>query len=355
MTTALATAGKKEIIVINAFDTSILAGTKSPNTIEQYEMHFAAYLSFVAAYQPTEEELADEKNPFPVGIRGRMAYPPMLARWRKHLFEVGYTTGSEEKGNLTHKAYSVNAINQRLAAIRGVMAAAKEQGFITSSVADAFKSVRGLTVKANKDRRNQHTRTRITKTDMQRIVNAPDATKPAGLMHRALLMTLATGGMRISEAVTLKVSQIEWMESVDDNGNPSMGWVVNIAGKNQVDEKPRALADKAKHAIDAWLKVRKTLGIESEYIFTSFGGSGSRNPTGNPITRMSAWQMVKRYAEKLGLDHIKPHDFRRYVGTQLAKTDIRLAQNQLGHKRIETTVQNYVLDSVQLGTTNDLV
>ena len=287
MTTALATAGKKEIIVINAFDTSILAGTKSPNTIEQYEMHFAAYCRFAESF-------------------GMALQPATLARWRKHLFEVGYTTGSEEKGNLTHKAYSVNAINQRLAAIRGVMAAAKEQGFITSSVADAFKSVRGLTVKANKDRRNQHTRTRITKTDMQRIVNAPDATKPAGLMHRALLMTLATGGMRISEAVTLKVSQIEWMESVDDNGNPSMGWVVNIAGKNQVDEKPRALADKAKHAIDAWLKVRKTLGIESEYIFTSFGGSGSRNPTGNPITRMSAWQMVKRYAEKLGLDHIKP-------------------------------------------------
>ena len=331
METALATVIPNEIIVINAFDTNILAGTKSHNTIEQYRMHFAAYLAFAESFAMAK-------------------HPATLARWRKHLFETGYTDKKRQA-----QRYSVNAINQRLAAIRGVMAEAAQQGYITRSDADEFKSVRGLTVKANKDRRNAHTRTRITKTDMQRIVNAPDATKPAGLMHRALLMTLATGGMRISEAVTLKVSQIEWMESVDDNGNPSMGWVVNIAGKNQVDEKPRALADKAKHAIDAWLKVRKTLGIESEYIFTSFGGSGSRNPTGNPITRMSAWQMVKRYAENLGLDHIKPHDFRRYVGTQLAKKDIRLAQNQLGHKRIETTVQNYVLDSVQLGTTNDLV
>lgn len=43
------------------------------------------------------------------------------------------------------------------------------------------------------------------------------------------------------------------------------------------------------------------------------------------------------------------------MGTQLAKKDIRLAQNQLGHKRIETTAQNYVLDSVRLGVTDDLV
>lgn len=65
--------------------------------------------------------------------------------------------------------------------------------------------------------------------------------------------------------------------------------------------------------------------------------------------------MVQRYAPKCGLAHTKPYDFRRYVGTQPAKRDIRLAQNQRGHKRIETTAQNYVLDSVQLGVTDELV
>ncbi len=65
--------------------------------------------------------------------------------------------------------------------------------------------------------------------------------------------------------------------------------------------------------------------------------------------------MVQRYAAAVGLEHIKPHDFRRFVGTKLAKRDIRLAQNQLGHKRIETTSQNYVLDAVRLGVTDDLV
>lgn len=318
-------------IVVRQFDTSILAGTKSPNTIEQYRMHFGAYLAFAESFS-----LATQ--------------PATLARWRKHLFETGY---SDRSGSV--KPYSINAINQRLAAVRGVMVAAAEQGYIDNGTKDAFKSVRGLTVKANRERRNQHTRTRITKQDMQRIIDAPDTATPAGLMHRALLLTLATGGMRISEAVAIKLSQIEWMELTDDNGVNSMGWVVSIAGKNQVDEKPRALGLKAKVAIDAWLKARHALGIESEYIFTGFGGRGSRNPSSAPISRMSGWGMVTRYAAKLGLEHIKPHDFRRYVGTQLAKKDIRLAQNQLGHKRIETTAQNYVLDTVALGSTDDLV
>lgn len=56
----------------------------------------------------------------------------------------------------------------------------------------------------------------------------------------------------------------------------------------------------------------------------------------------------------MGLQHVKPHDFRRYVGTQLAESDIRLAQKQLRHKRIETTAQHYVLDDVKLGHMDSL-
>jgi len=59
--------------------------------------------------------------------------------------------------------------------------------------------------------------------------------------------------------------------------------------------------------------------------------------------------------DRCELSDIKPHDFRRYVGTELAKKDLRLAQNQLGHKRIETTAQNYVLDNVAVGITDDLI
>jgi integrase len=47
-------------------------------------------------------------------------------------------------------------------------------------------------------------------------------------------------------------------------------------------------------------------------------------------------------------------DVRRFVDTQLAKRDMRKAQKALGHKRIDTTAQQYVLDELEEGLTDDL-
>ncbi len=326
MQTAIVTTHETENIT-NAFDTSILAGTKSPNTIAQYEMHFRAYLVFAGSFAAAVE-------------------PSTLARWRQALFQDGYTAPDG-----TQRPYSVNAINQRLAAVRSLMAEAAQQGFITHETAEAFKYVKSLSQVANKERRKAHARTAITRAQMTTICEAPDQSTMAGKMHHALLWTLAVGGMRITEAVTLQYSQIVWGE--DDDGR--QGWMVYIAGKNKVEPTPRPFAPKAKAAIDAWLAARAAAGIESPFVFTSFGGRGDRDPSGRPMNRVSAWEMVQRYAKRVGLEHIKPHDFRRYVGTQLAKKDIRLAQVQLGHADISTTAKSYVLDGPRLGVTDDLL
>lgn len=47
-------------------------------------------------------------------------------------------------------------------------------------------------------------------------------------------------------------------------------------------------------------------------------------------------------------------DFQRFMDTQLAKRDIRKAQKALGHTRIDTTAQHYVLDELEEGLTDDL-
>ena len=314
------------VVTADSFDTSILAGTKSPNTIEQYRMHFAAYCTFAGSF-------------------AQVTQPTTLARWRQALYEDGYVL----KGGIV-KPYSVNAINQRLAAVRGVMTEAAQQGYITHEIAEGFKHVKGLKQVANKDRRKASSRTAISKVDMQRMVDAPDTSTSAGAMHRALLLTLATCGMRISEAVSLRVSDIQF-----ESNDSGAGWVAYVLGKNMTDPEARPLGKQAKQAIDSWLAVRAGLGVQSDYIFTGFGGRGSRQPSAQAINRVSAWEIVQRYAKALDLSHIKPHDFRRYVGTQLAKKDIRLAQKQLGHKRIETTASHYVLDEVALGVTDNLL
>ena len=303
------------------FDESILAGAVAESSRKMYRRDFLAY----AAYAGSPS----------VALRAET-----LARWRAHL------------SNET--TLSPNTINRMIAAVKRIMREAGEQGYISAEVAARFNMVRGVRVVALKERQKQHARTLITVDDMRRLVAAPDTTTLAGKMHRALLETLATSGLRISEAVSLTVGQIKFGESGEGNDKQT-GYFLLILGKNEREPSQRPLGRSAHAAIQEWLKARTAAGVPyTPYIFTSFAGRGDRAPSTKPIGAGSAWAMVQRYAGRLNLEHIKPHDFRRFVGTRLARKDIRLAQKALGHKRIETTVQHYVLDALSLGETDSL-
>jgi integrase len=126
-----------------------------------------------------------------------------------------------------------------------------------------------------------------------------------------------------------------------------------VLGKNDVEPREAPLSKEARRRIDAWLAARAAAGVVSEYVFTGFGGRGGRLAE-TPISTVGAWQAVQRYSAQVGLADVKPHDFRRFVGTQLARGDIRQAQKALGHKRIDTTAAHYVLDELEPNLTDDL-
>ena len=299
------------------FDTSILAGSVSESTQRMYMRDFTAYLQWAgsaeAALQPTT-----------------------LAQWRAHL--ANSTTCSP------------NTINRMISAVKRLVKEAAVQGYATHETAAAFEQVQGVKVKALKERQKANARTLISPDQMRAICTAPDASSLAGKMHRALLATLAGSGCRISEVVSLTPSQIEY--GTDDDGRS--GWYLLVMGKNETEAGKRPLSVEAHRLITQWLTARSAAGVISPYIFTGFSGRGSRDPRTTPITTMSAWEMVQRYALAAGVPHVKPHDFRRFVGTRLAKEDIRLAQKALGHKRIETTARHYVMDDLPLGKTDSL-
>ena len=314
-------------IAAGPFDTSILAGTKSPNTVDQYKIHFAAYVAFAGSF-------------------GAALQPTTLALWRQSLYTNGYSAPDGAQ-----RPYSVGSINLRLASVRGLLTEAAQQGYITHELAEQFKHIKGLKQVANKERRKANARTPISPEQMRQIVKQPNSRTLAGKMHAALLKSLAGCGMRISEAVMLRRADIRW-EVNDDTGKA--GWVADIAGKNKVEAQPRPLDSEAYKAIQTWLQARSAAGVESDYVFTSFAGRGDSRINDRPLNRVSAWGLVKRYAEQAGCQNVKPHDLRRFVGTQLAKKDIRIAQKQLGHARIETTAAHYVLDGVHVGATEGL-
>ena len=290
------------------FGISILAGRISKSSMLMYERDFKAYLLFAGS----PEAALDATT---------------LARWRTHLAQ--------------NTENSPNTINRMLSAVRKIMKEAAQQGYATHEQADHFKHVDGVKVAAMRERTRENNRTRIEPEDMKRLTEAPGTDTLLGLRDTALLHTFASSGLRNAELSTLKKDHIV---------KRGRGYMVKVRGKNEADYTETSLSVTAYEAIQAWLEKRL---VDSEYIFTSCEGRGGRW-TARHIQPVSVWEIVGKYAGRVGLSHVKPHDLRRFVGTQVAAKDIRKAQKVLRHKKIETTAQHYVLDNLEVGLTDHL-
>jgi site-specific recombinase XerD len=327
---ALAVKPTTELTPPLPFDVHMLAGQLSASSMRMYERDFRTYVAYA-------------------GSADAAVQVTTLRRWRTHLAQ--------------ETTFSPNTINRMISAVKRIMKEAANQGYVPFEQAMAFAAVEGVKTAALKDRVKANARTRIEPADMRRLCEAPDTTDALGMRDAALLATLASGALRVSELVAMQRKDI-----VRKGGY----YVVMVLGKNDVEEREAPLSREAVAKIDAWLQKREELLVardgvtalrkgadaaqEEEFVFTSFAGNGSavERVTMRPMTTPAVWQIVRKYAEQIGLEHIKPHDFRRFVGTQLARTDIRKAQKALGHKRLETTARHYVLDELEPGLTETL-
>lgn len=291
------------------FDTSILAGTVIQSSENMYARDFKVYLKF----SEIPEAATDART---------------LARWRTYL--AGQTS------------YSPNTINRMLSSVKTVMLSAEEQGYIPEGTYQKFKQIRGVKVAALKERVRQDARTRIDAKDMRRLTDTPDISTLKGLRDRAMLHTLASSGLRVSELTSLTPAQIVKTDE---------GYKLSVIGKNEIEPGYAPLSLEAQMYIEEWLAKRP---VNSSYIFTSFASRGKDKATNRSLTEVNAWKIIKEYAQACGLRSIKPHDFRRFVGTSLAKISPRRAQKALRHKKISTTMDNYVLDDLEVGVTDHL-
>jgi integrase/recombinase XerD len=287
----------------------LLASQLSESSIAMYRRDIAAYQRFA------EEHCLDTMS------------AQTLTAWRNEL--------------ALNSAMSPNTINRMLSAVKRIIKEASTNHLVDNATCLQFNNVDGVKTKALKTRLKQYSRTRISPTDMRRLCECPDTSTMAGIRDRALLAAMASSGGRVSEIATLTKEQIVKQDS---------GYVIRVCGKTDIEYRDAHLSIEAYLLINQWLEKRP---IDSPYIFTSFAGRGNRMQD-TPMSETGIWKIVQKYAEKCEISHIKPHDFRRFVGTQLAKQDIRKAQKALGHKSIEVTARNYVLDTLEVGLTDNL-
>lgn len=155
------------------------------------------------------------------------------------------------------------------------------------------------------------------------LLNAPDIQQLLGLRDRAMLETLYATGLRVSELVNLKVSEV----SLD------MG-VVRVMGKGS-KERLVPLGDEALDWIRRYLGQSRPMILERRLSVSLFV-----TQRGEAMTRQAFWYLIKRYAKLAGIiKPMSPHVLRHAFATHLLNhgADLRVVQILLGHADISTT------------------
>ena len=174
----------------------------------------------------------------------------------------------------------------------------------------------------------------LTLEEIDRIEDSIDLSKAEGARNRAIIEVLFSCGLRVSELVNMKLSDLY----LEDR-------VLLVRGKGN-KERLVPVSNKATADLKRWFFDRNLMKIkpgEDDYVFL--------NRRGAHLTRTMILIMVKRQAEEAGIKKtISPHTFRHSFATALLQggADLRSIQAMLGHEKIDTTLVYTHISNEQL-------
>ncbi len=175
----------------------------------------------------------------------------------------------------------------------------------------------------------------LTVDEIDTIIDSIDFTKAEGERNMAMLETLYSCGLRVSELINLKITDLFFNQGF-----------IEVKGKG---EKKRLvpISDTCKNRINAYLNnSRKTLKIKPEYQNYVF-----LNRRGAKLSRVMIFTIVKNLATEARIKkNVSPHTFRHSFATHLIAggADLRVVQDMLGHESILTTEIYLQIDPQQL-------
>jgi len=162
----------------------------------------------------------------------------------------------------------------------------------------------------------------LSEAEVDRLLRAPPLDDPLGLRDRAMLELLYASGLRVSELVSLTVTQVNRRQGV-----------VRVVGKGS-KERLVPLGQQALQWLERYLaEARPTLAGD---------GTAALFPSrrGGPMTRQTFWHLIRRHARRAGIrSDISPHTLRHAFATHLVNNgaDLRAVQLMLGHADLSTT------------------
>jgi integrase/recombinase XerC len=220
----------------------------------------------------------------------------------------GYVAALHEAG------YAPASIARRLASLRSFFKFGQREGWVDTNPAKPLRNPR-------RPRKLPHF---LSSDDLGRLLHAPPAETPMGLRDRAILETMYSAGLRVSEVVGLNQSDVDLDAEI-----------LHVRGKGR-KERLAPIGSYASRALGRWLRLRRLSPKEPQ-------GAASPvfvNKFGRRLTTRSVARMLEKYLRQTGLDRrTTPHSLRHSFATHLLDrgADIRSVQELLGHKSLVTT------------------
>jgi integrase/recombinase XerD len=168
----------------------------------------------------------------------------------------------------------------------------------------------------------------LNRDQIEKLIAAPDCTKPSGLRDRAMLELLYATGIRVSELIQLRSSNLDMrLGTVRVTGKGNKQRIVPVHATAL-----KSIADYVERGRPLLLKGKTAPGL----FVTARGGSGQ----GQSMTRQAFWASIKLNGKKAGIfHHLSPHVLRHTFATHLLEggADLRSVQTMLGHADLSTT------------------
>lgn len=209
-------------------------------------------------------------------------------------------------------------------------------GMSVSSILRIISSIKGFYVYLISEKLNnkiklnliipkneKHLPSVLTEQEVNDLLEQPDIKKPNELKDKAMLELMYSSGLRISELINLKLSNINFPEKI-----------LKVTGKGS-KERIVPIGDFAMEYLLLYMnRVRNISRFKnSNYLFIN-------TKTGKPYSRQSFFKKIKYYAMKAGITKkVSPHTLRHSFATHLLENgaDLIMVQKMLGHTNIETT------------------
>lgn len=177
----------------------------------------------------------------------------------------------------------------------------------------------------------------LSSDEITNLINAIDLSKPQGERNRTILETMYSCGLRVSELITLRLSDLFFDEGF-----------IRVVGKGN-KERFVPIHYRAQKYISFYINdLRSHINIQKDHEDTLF-----LNRRGKGLSRQMIFMFLKELAVKINLNKkISPHTLRHSFATHLLKNgaDLRAIQQMLGHESITTTEVYVHLDKSYLKT-----